>query len=193
MLVSTRTGAASFLVRPGLRPALQPVAGVRVLVLGGAVDLVEEEEMLVLAEDVGDVRHPLLAVAHQRVDGLLDGVGRALAGHDDRAELQRGLLHVRDLDVGLEAAHVAGLVLPHDELDVVLAWREREAGGVLHVLLLHLLVGIDGEVHRLAHLADDDVLRVLDLAQDVDGGLVLVLDLHGVDLRAGDRPARSGM
>ena len=143
--------------------------------------------MLVLADDMGDVGHPLLAVAHQRVDGVLfGGVGRALAAHDDGAELERHLLHVGDLDVGLEAAHVAGLVLAHDELEVVLAGGEGEAGGVLDVLLLHLLVGIDGEVDRLAHLADRDVLGVLDLAEEVDGCLVLVLDGGDMDLRAGD-------
>ena len=142
--------------------------------------------MLVLAEDVGDVGHPLLTVAHQRVDVLFGGVRLLLAAHDDGAELERGLLHVGNLNVGLEAAHVAGLVLSHDELEVVLAGGEGEAGGVLDVLLLHLLVGINVQLHGVADLADGDARGVLDLAEDVDGGLVLVLDRDGVDLRAGN-------
>ncbi len=79
------------------------------------------------------------AVADQGVGGVLLRIGHALAGEHDGAQLQRGFRRSGTFRSVSKRAHVAGLVFAHDELEVVAARREGEAGGVLDVLLRDLL------------------------------------------------------
>ena len=78
MLVSTRTGPSSRRPRPGEAACAGASFSSR-----RVVDLVQQIEVLVLAEDVRDVRHPLHAVAVERVGGVLVLGRRALAGEHD--------------------------------------------------------------------------------------------------------------
>ncbi len=90
------------------------------------VDLIEQIQVLILAEDVADVGHVLLAVAHQRIDSLAWLLARlALRGQHDGAHLERSLLQIGQRDVGDERAHAAGLIFAHHKLELILA---RAAG-----------------------------------------------------------------
>jgi len=88
---------------------------------GGRVDLVEEVEVLVLAEDVGQVGDELLSVVDERVISVALGHGDALGGEDDGAHFEREFAQVGDVDVGLEGAHVSGFVFADDKFEVVFA------------------------------------------------------------------------
>ncbi len=138
--------------------------------------------MLVLAEDVADVGHVLLAVAHERT---LQLAGLARGREHDGTHLERRLLHFRQRDVGFERAHAAGLVFAHHKLEVVLAGRQVEAGGVLNVFLARLLRGIEVELDGFARAADGALHFVDHGANDVERSLVLIPTLHKGDLRAG--------
>ncbi len=77
------------------------------------VHLVKQVKVLVLAEDVADIRHVFLAFAHQR-RGFLARLPQR--GQHDGAHLQRLLLHVGKRDVRFKRAHAARLVLAYDKL-----------------------------------------------------------------------------
>ena len=107
---------------PGLVPLGAFSAG---FLVRGIVDLVEQIQVLVLAEDVADVGHVFLAVAHQRIDSFRLLAGLALRGEQNRTHLERSLLQIGQRDIGDERAHAAGLVFAHHKFDLVLA---RAAG-----------------------------------------------------------------
>ena len=106
--------------------------------------------MLVGRENMGDVRNRLHLVAHQgiRADFLV-GCGEAQAAEHYGAHLQRRLAEVGDLHVHFESAHPAGLVLAHDELQVITVGSKHEAGVVLHVLAANLLGAVDGQFYPI--------------------------------------------
>ena len=152
------------------------------------VDFVEQIKVLVPAEDVADVRHVFLPSAYQRALFLARLAHRR---QHDGTHFQRRLLHLRQRDLGLEGAHLPGLVFAHDKFQAVLSRRQIEAGGVLNVFLPRLQSRIEIELDRLARLADGPLGLVDDRADDVQRGLVRfstlgVAALHKRNLRAGN-------
>ena len=67
---------------------------------------------------------------------------------------------------------------------MVLAWRQRKSRRILNVFSLHLLRGIECQLHVIANISDDDALRVLDLPHHIDVRLIAVTVLYAMDLRA---------
>src|SRR5215469_5119919 len=128
----------------------------RVLLARRIIDLIKQIQVLILAEDVCDVGHPLHTIAVEWIRGALVLGGWALTGENDRAQLDRRLLHVGHIDQGLEAAHGSGLVLAHDKLQLIAARCEGEASRILDVLAFHLLRLVDRELDRVSHVAHAD-------------------------------------
>ena len=130
--------------------------------------------MLVLPEDMRHIRNPLNPIPHQRADRLLGSIWRPLTRQNNRTQLQRSLLHIRNLQVGFEAPHPPRLVLPHHKLQMVTPRSQRKSAGILNILALHLLRCIERQFHRIANIANNDPLRILDLPNDVDVCLALI-------------------
>ena len=95
--------------------------------------------MLVGCEHVGDIGNKFAAVAHQRVLALLTGIFLALAGQHHGTHLEWDLLDVRNGEFGFKRADLSAFILPHHKLEVILAGREHEPGGVLDILAPHFL------------------------------------------------------
>ena len=80
-------------------------------------------------------------------------------------------------------AHAPGLVFAHHKLQLILARRQVEAGGVLDVLLPRLQRGIEIQLDRLPRAPDGPLHLIDDFANDVERGLVLVAALDKRNLR----------
>ncbi len=154
------------------------------LVARRLIDFVEEVQVLVQIKDVGNVGDELIAIAHQRVLRLLGG-RLALAGQDHGAHLERSLSDVRDNEIGLKGPQAAALVLAHHELEMVLARRKDESGGVLNVFAPHFLRGVERQFYCLAHASDRAFQLVEHCADDVQRSFVLIAALGERNLRSG--------
>ena len=73
MVVRSTTGVSNTFTLPAVERQARPDLRRRAVGLAGIVDLVVEEQLLILADDVGQVRQKLHAVADQRVVGLAFG------------------------------------------------------------------------------------------------------------------------
>src|SRR5439155_25212826 len=114
------------------------------------------------------------------------GYWSAQAAENYRTHLQGYLAQVGDLHVHFESAHAAGLVLAHDEFQMIAAGSEHEAGVVLHVLAADLLGALHGQLHRIPQAAHGEFAALEDLANDVDGRVVFIFFGDIGDLRPGD-------
>src|SRR5262249_1472974 len=98
--------------------------------------------MLVWSEDVGNVGDQLVAVAHQRVLGLLAG-WLPLAGQDNRTHLKWSFFDVWNHEIGFKRPQPSALIFAHYELEVILARREDKSGGILNVLAPDFLGSVE--------------------------------------------------
>src|ERR1700753_1603094 len=69
---------------------------------------------------------------------------------------------------------------------MVLADGKAETGGVLDVLVLHLLRCIDGKFHGVTRAADGAAGGIGHISDDVECALLTVTALYKRNLRAGD-------
>src|SRR2546429_9874016 len=81
--------------------------------------------MLVRCENMGNVRNRLHLIANQGIwPSFLAGYRGAEAAENDGTHLQRRFAQVRDLGLHFKGAHPPGLVLAHDEFQVIAARSE---------------------------------------------------------------------
>ena len=134
-----------------------------------------------------DVGNGLHLIANERIGrAFLVGGGSAEAAENDGTHFEGSFAQVGDLHVHFERAHAPGLVFADDEFQVIAAGSEDEAGVVLHVFAADLARAVDGELHRVAQVADGEFVALEDLAEDVNGGVVFVFFGDERNLRAGD-------
>ena len=166
-------------------PAFAPLGCVlRQLLPRRIVDLVEQIQVLILAEDVADVGHVLLAVAHQRESCLSCSAARCEASTIELI-LSGAFFRSGSVMSAIERAHAAGLVFAHHKFELILARRQVEARRVLDILLPRLQRRIEIELDGFAHAADGPLHLVDHRADDVERGLVLVAAFDERNLRAG--------